>query len=59
MRKPSIPFKTYDEFWEFCNSGKCPDRTIGCAKTCIYRKLLNLPPFGRRYILSGKIEKNV
>jgi len=54
--KNVIVFKTYEEFWDFCNN-RCPDRAVGCANKCILRKLLGIPPFGKTYEgkLSGKI----
>ena len=52
--KPVVPFKTYEEFWYFCLN-KCPNHRIGCALKCIFRKQLNLPPFGDKYIMHGKI----
>jgi hypothetical protein len=54
--KPIIVFHSYEEFWSWCNS-QCPDRAIGCAKKCILRRLLGIPPFGKSYEgkLSGKI----
>lgn len=55
MKKPLIPFKTYDEFWEYCTSGRCPNRGFGCAKTCTYRRQLKIPPFGEKYKLHGEI----
>jgi hypothetical protein len=51
--KPNVPFRTYEEFWEFCDR-KCPDRSLGCANKCALRKLLGIPPFGRSY--EGKLQ---
>jgi hypothetical protein len=58
--QPISLFHTYEEFWAWCNS-KCPDRAVGCARKCLLRKMLDIPPFGRSYEgkLQGRIEVGV
>jgi hypothetical protein len=54
--KKLVGFSDYESFWEFCNH-QCPDRAIGCAKKCILRKLLGIPPFGKSY--EGKLQGKI
>jgi hypothetical protein len=51
--KAVMVFRTYEEFWAWCNN-QCPDRAVGCANKCIVRKMLGIPPFGKTY--EGKLQ---
>ena len=49
-------FKDYSDFWYFCMF-ECQAKHLGCAKTCIYRIRLKLPPHGPRYRFKGEVEE--
>ena len=51
----SIEFKTFEEFWKYCNGG-CPNHKDGCATTCELRKRLKIHPFGT-FKWQGEIPK--
>ena len=50
-------FLRYEDFWGWCMN-ECQAKHLGCAKTCIYRIKLKIPPHGPSYRgkLSGPID---
>ena len=52
-----VRFETYEDFWSFCFH-KCSEFRVGCAKSCLIRKRLGIPPFGKSYLgkLSGPVK---
>lgn len=53
-----LVFLRYEEFWSFCFL-KCYDFNLGCAKCCLLRKRLGIPPFGKSYLAKLKGEVNI
>ena len=52
-RQVALVFDSYEVFWGFCFF-QCRGFKVDCARSCVFRKRLGIPPFGKSYL--GRLE---